>query len=90
MRIEMHFLSDVWVTCDACQGKRYSAETLAVHYRDNNIAQVLEMDVSQALDFSSAYPWISKKLQVLQDIGLGYIRLGQPANTLSGCPRPSG
>ncbi len=84
LHVEMHFLSDVWVTCHACQGKRFLDETLAVHYRDKNIAQVLDMDIAEALTFFDAQPRIKKKLQILYDIGLGYMRLGQPVNTLSG------
>lgn len=84
LQVEMHFLSDVWVTCHACQGKRFSEETLAVRYHDKNIAQVLDMDINQAMDFFQAHARILKKLKILQDIGLGYMKLGQPVNTLSG------
>ncbi len=84
IEVEMHFLSDVWVTCHACQGKRYLEETLAVHYKDKNIAQILEMDISQALKLFDNQPRIKKKLQILENIGLGYMHLGQPINTFSG------
>jgi excinuclease ABC subunit A len=84
MKIEMHFLPDVYVTCDVCRGRRYNRETLEILYKGRDIAQVLEMTVHQALDFFSAVPQISRKLQTLYDVGLGYIRLGQAATTLSG------
>jgi excinuclease ABC subunit A len=84
VRIEMHFLPDVYVPCEVCKGKRYNRETLDVAYRARNISDVLEMTVSQALTFFEAIPRIRRKLQTLDDVGLGYIRLGQPATTLSG------
>jgi len=84
LRIEMHFLPDVYVPCEVCRGKRYNRETLEVRYKGKNVAEVLEMDVAEALDFFAALPRINRKLQVLFDVGLGYIRLGQPAPTLSG------
>lgn len=80
----MHFLPDVYVPCEVCRGKRYNRETLEVRYKGKNVAEVLEMDVAEALDFFAALPRIKRKLQVLFDVGLGYIRLGQPAPTLSG------
>jgi len=80
----MHFLPDIYVPCDVCHGKRYNRETLEVHYKGKTIQQVLEMTVEQALDFFSAVPSVSRKLQTLMDVGLGYIRLGQSATTLSG------
>jgi excinuclease ABC subunit A len=83
-KIEMHFLSDVYVTCKACKGKRYKKETLEVEYKGKNIAEVLDLTVSEALDFFADIPKARQKLQLLQDVGLGYIRLGQPATTLSG------
>jgi excinuclease ABC subunit A len=83
-RIEMHFLPDVYVTCEACQGKRYNRETLEVTYKGRNIAEVLDMTVTEALEFFSSIPQIHKKLQTLFDVGLGYIHLGQSATTLSG------
>lgn len=83
-RIEMHFLADVWVKCNVCQGKRYNDETLQVEYRGKNIAEVLQMDVQEALEHFSNVPTISKILQTLHDVGLDYIKLGQPAPTLSG------
>ncbi len=83
-KIEMHFLSDVYVTCKACKGKRYKKETLEVEYKDKNIADVLDLTVSEALSFFKDIPKARQKLQLLQDVGLGYIRLGQPATTLSG------
>ncbi len=84
VKIEMHFLPDVYVTCDVCKGKRYNRETLDVHYKGKNIAEVLEMTVHQALEFFDAVPVIKAKLQTLHDVGLDYIRLGQSATTLSG------
>src|SRR5437899_8952331 len=84
VKIEMHFLPDVYVTCDVCKGKRYNRETLDVHYKGKNIAEVLDMTVHQALAFFDAVPVIKSKLQTLHDVGLDYIRLGQSATTLSG------
>jgi len=84
LRIEMHFLPDVYVPCEVCGGKRYNRETLEVYYKEKNIADVLAMSVEEALSFFSAIPKIERKLQLLYDVGLGYIRLGQPATTLSG------
>ena len=83
-KIEMHFLSDVYVTCKACKGKRYKKETLEVEYKDKNIADVLDLTISEALGFFADIPQARQKLQLLQDVGLGYIKLGQPATTLSG------
>ena len=84
IKIEMHFLPDVYVTCDTCGGKRYNRETLEILYKGRNISEVLEMTVHQALAFFEAVPQIRQKLQTLYDVGLGYLRLGQPATTLSG------
>lgn len=84
LRIEMHFLPDVYVPCEVCNGKRYNRETLEVRYKEKNIADVLAMNVEEALDFFSAIPKVQRKLQLLFDVGLGYIHLGQPATTLSG------
>jgi len=84
IKIEMHFLPDVYVTCDACGGKRFNADTLDIKYKDQSIADVLDMTVHQALDFFSNIPSIRSHLQLLADVGLGYIRLGQSATTLSG------
>jgi excinuclease ABC subunit A len=84
LRIEMHFLPDVYVTCEVCGGKRYNRETLEVRYKGKNIYEVLEMTVNQAAEFLGNIPKIRSKLQSLQDVGLGYLKLGQPANTLSG------
>ncbi|WP_206811138.1 excinuclease ABC subunit UvrA [Paradesulfitobacterium ferrireducens] len=84
IKIEMHFLPDVYVPCEVCRGQRYNRETLEVHYKGKNIAQVLDMTVDEALVFFQAVPKIQRKLQTLQDVGLGYIKLGQPATTLSG------
>ncbi|MDW7729247.1 MAG: excinuclease ABC subunit UvrA [Bacillota bacterium] len=84
LRIEMHFLPDVYVPCEICRGKRYNRETLEVRYKEKNIADVLAMTVEEALDFFSAIPKIQRKLQLLFDVGLGYLHLGQPATTLSG------
>jgi excinuclease ABC subunit A len=80
----MHFLPDVYVTCDTCGGKRYNRETLEILYKGRNIAEVLEMTIHQGMDFFEAVPQIRNKLATLQDVGLGYLRLGQPATTLSG------
>ena len=84
VKIEMHFLPDVYVTCDVCKGKRYNRETLEVRYKGSSIAEVLDMTVRQALGFFEAVPIIKQKLQTLDDVGLDYIRLGQAATTLSG------
>jgi excinuclease ABC subunit A len=84
IKIEMHFLPDVYVTCDVCHGKRFNADTLDIKYKDKSIADVLDMTVSQALTFFSNIPSIKSHLQLLHDVGLGYIRLGQSATTLSG------
>jgi len=84
LKIEMHFLPDVYVTCDVCRSRRYNRETLEILYKGRNIAEVLEMTVHQSLEFFQAVPRIAEKLQTLFDVGLGYIRLGQAATTLSG------
>jgi len=84
VKIEMHFLPDVYVPCDVCKGTRYNKETLSVRYKGKNIAEVLDMTVEEALAFFSAIPPIREKLQTLYDVGLGYIKLGQPATELSG------
>jgi excinuclease ABC subunit A len=84
IKIEMHFLPDVYVTCDVCKGKRYNRETLEVKYKGKNISEVLDMTVTQALELMHNIPNIKNKLQTLYDVGMGYIRLGQPATTLSG------
>ena len=84
LRIEMHFLADIYVPCEVCKGKRYNRETLEVTYKGKSIADVLDMTVEEALHFFEAYPRISRKLQTLYDVGLGYIKLGQPSTTLSG------
>jgi excinuclease ABC subunit A len=83
-RVEMHFLPDLYVACDVCHGKRYNRETLEVRYKGRNIHEVLEMTVGEALQLFSAVPPIARKLQTLIDVGLGYVRLGQSATTLSG------
>jgi excinuclease ABC subunit A len=83
-KVEMHFLPDVYIPCDTCRGKRYNKETLLITYKDKNISEVLEMTVSEALEFFSAIPALHQRLEVLEDVGLGYIQLGQPAPTLSG------
>jgi excinuclease ABC subunit A len=80
----MHFLPDMYVPCDVCHGKRYNRETLEIRYRGKNIQEVLEMTVGQALEFFRAVPPIARKLETMMDVGLGYIRLGQSATTLSG------
>ena len=84
IKIEMQFLADVYVTCEACNGKRYNREALEIHFKEKNISDVLEMTVEEGLKFFENIPSIRNKLQVLNDVGLGYIRLGQPAPTLSG------
>ncbi len=83
-KIEMHFLPDVWVTCKECRGARYNRETLQIHYKGKNIADVLDMDVQEALAFFQNLPKIARKLQTLHDVGLDYVKLGQSATTLSG------
>ncbi|WP_042222492.1 excinuclease ABC subunit UvrA [Oceanobacillus manasiensis] len=84
IKIEMHFLPDVYVPCEVCHGKRYNRETLEVKYKGKNIADVLELTIEDALDFFANIPKIKRKLQTIFDVGLGYVRLGQPATTLSG------
>ncbi|AQY50066.1 excinuclease ABC subunit A [Listeria weihenstephanensis FSL R9-0317] len=84
IKIEMHFLPDVYVPCEICHGKRYNSETLDIRFKGKNIAEVLNMTVEEGLDFFKNLPRISRKLQTIVDVGLGYIRLGQPATTLSG------
>ena len=83
-KIEMHFLPDIYVTCDVCKGKRYNRETLEVHYNGKNINDILEMSVDEACEFFKNHSAIYKKVRTLQDVGLGYIKLGQPSTTLSG------
>lgn len=83
-KIEMHFLPDIFVTCDVCKGKRYNRETLEVRYNGKNISDVLNMSVDEACEFFKNHPAIYKKVRTLQDVGLGYIKLGQPSTTLSG------
>ena len=84
IKVEMHFLPDMYVPCDVCKGKRYNRETLEVRYKNKNITEVLEMTVEEALEFFENVPVIARKLQTLVDVGLSYIRLGQAATTLSG------
>ena len=84
VKIEMHFLADVYVPCEVCGGSRYNRETLEVHYKGKNIAEVLAMTVDEAVEFFDAVPRIRNRLQTLKDVGLGYVALGQPATTLSG------
>lgn len=84
IKIEMHFLPDVYVPCEVCHGTRYNSETLEVHYKEKNIAEILDMTVNDAVEFFAAIPKIARKLQTIQDVGLGYVTLGQPATTLSG------
>ena len=83
-KIEMHFLPDVFVPCEVCHGRRYNSETLEVHYKEKNIAEVLDMTVNKAVEFFKHIPKIERKLKTIQDVGLGYVTLGQPATTLSG------
>lgn len=84
IKVEMHFLPDVYVPCDVCQGSRYNRETLEIHYRGKNISEVLDLTVAQALEYFEAVPQIARRLQMLMEVGLSYIRLGQSATTLSG------
>ncbi|HQT27410.1 MAG TPA: excinuclease ABC subunit UvrA, partial [Burkholderiales bacterium] len=84
IRVEMHFLPDIYVPCDVCHGKRYNRETLEIQYKGRNIHEILEMTVESAYEFFSAVPIVARKLQTLLDVGLGYITLGQSATTLSG------
>jgi excinuclease ABC subunit A len=84
IKIEMHFLPDVYVTCEVCKGKRYNREALEIHYKGKSISDVLSMTTEEALEFFANIPSIARKLQTLVDVGLGYIALGQPATTLSG------
>jgi excinuclease ABC subunit A len=84
VKVEMHFLPDVYVPCEVCSGQRYNRETLEVQYKGRNIAQILDMTVEKAAEFFSAVPTLHRKLQTLLDVGLSYVRLGQSATTLSG------
>ena len=84
IKIEMNFLPDVYVPCEVCHGARYNRETLEVHYKGKTISEVLDMPIEEALGFFDAIPAIKRHLQTLNDVGLGYVRLGQPAPTLSG------
>lgn len=84
IKIEMHFLPDVYVPCEICHGTRYNSETLEVHYKEKNIAEILDMTVNDAVEFFQHIPKIQRKLQTIKDVGLGYVTLGQPATTLSG------
>ncbi len=84
IRVEMHFLPDIFVTCDVCKGRRFNRETLEVRYKDLNIAEVLDLSVKEARQFFANYPSLERRLAVLEDVGLDYLRLGQPATTLSG------
>ena len=84
LKIEMHFLSDIYVPCEVCNGKRYNSETLQVKYKGKTISDVLDMTVEEALEFFKNLPRIKQKIQALYDVGLGYIKLGQPSTTLSG------
>ncbi len=83
-KVEMHFLPDVYVPCDECKGKRYNRETLEIRFRDKNIADVLDMTVSEAVEFFKNIPHVSSRLRILEEVGLGYIKLGQPVTSLSG------
>ncbi|MFQ5854211.1 MAG: excinuclease ABC subunit UvrA, partial [Anaerolineae bacterium] len=84
IKIEMHFLPDIYIPCEVCKGARYNRETLQIRYKGKNIAEVLDMTVTEALAFFKNIPGIKRKLQTLYDVGLGYIKLGQPSPTLSG------
>lgn len=83
-KIEMHFLADIFVPCEVCKGKRYNRETLEVKYKGKNIYEVLEMTVDEGVEFFGNIPKIKRKLETLQEVGLGYIKLGQSSTTLSG------
>ena len=83
-KIEMHFLPDIYVTCDVCKGKRYNRDTLEVHYKGKSIFDVLDMTVEEGLTFFDGLPKIKRKLQTLFDVGLGYVKIGQSSTTLSG------
>lgn len=83
LKIEMHFLPDIYVPCEICKGKRYNQETLEVKYKGKSISDVLDMTVEEALEFFANVPRIKQKIQTLSDVGLGYIKLGQPSTTLS-------
>ena len=84
VKIEMHFMSDIYVPCEVCKGKRYNRETLEVHYKGKNIADILDMTVEEGMNFFESIPKIHRKIKTLYDVGLGYIKIGQPATTLSG------
>ena len=84
IKIEMHFLPDVYVQCDVCKGKRYNRETLEITFKDKSVADILELTVDEGVEFFKAVPSIRTKLETLQQVGLGYIHIGQPATTLSG------
>src|SRR5476649_896134 len=84
IKIEMHFLPDVYVPCEVCKGKRYNRETLEVKYKGKNISEVLGLTIDEACDYFRQIPKIFRKLETLQEVGLGYVRMGQPATTLSG------
>lgn len=84
IKIEMQFMSDIWITCDICHGQRYNSQTMEVNYKDKNIAEVLDMNIKDALEFFRSHPKVFDKLETLNEVGLGYIKLGQPATTLSG------
>ena len=84
MKIEMHFLADIYVPCEVCKGERYNRETLEVRYKDKNIHDILEMTVEEAMNFFENIPKIYRKIKTLYDVGLGYVKLGQSATTLSG------
>ena len=84
IKIEMHFLSDVYVPCEVCGGKRYNRETLEIRYKGKSIADILDMTINEAVDFFSPYPKIARKIEAMKNVGLGYITLGHPSTTLSG------
>src|SRR6185503_10640602 len=84
LKVEMHFLPDIYVQCDVCRGRRYNRETLDIQYKGRNIHEILQMTVGQATEFFAAVPVIARKLQTMVDVGLAYITLGQSATTLSG------
>ena len=84
LKIEMHFLPDIYVPCDVCKGKRYNKETLEVRYKGKNIYEVLDMTIDEAVVFFENVPKLARRLQTMQEVGLGYVKLGQSSTTLSG------
>ena len=88
VKLDMQFLADVFVECESCKGRRYNRETLEVRFRGRNISEILDMSISDALQLFEKHPAIQTKLKTLEEVGLGYLKLGQPSNTLSGGEAP--